>query len=136
MPMEVGVVLGATDAGVVVPMVRLRAVVENLTPSVSPDVPPMVARCQSMLATHLFIGLSDGCFVSMFSPPSWAADAVGACTNIHTFPVLAGDEGRDDLMLSAPVPLGDRPRGVPVTLGEMLEAAEPAIDAAIYPSEA
>jgi hypothetical protein len=122
-PLQVRLQVAAADAGLVVPMMRLRVVVENVTRNVAADLSPTVATQHSLIATHCFLGLSDGGFASMIEPPPWATEAVAECTNIHAFPVLVGEHGRDDLMLSAPVVLADYPRGEPVTLGEELDAA-------------
>lgn len=128
-PLQIRLHVAAADAGLVVPRVRLRVLVENVTTGVPVDAPPVVAAEHSLVATHCFLGLSDGGFLSLLNPPLWASEATTQCTNIHAFPVLAGEDGRDDLVLSAPVLLPDHPRGVPVTLGDVLDAAgaEPAI---------
>jgi hypothetical protein len=122
-PIEIRLQIGAADAGLVVPMVRLRVVVENVTDGVPVDSSPAVAAEHSLMATHCFLGLSDGGFLSLLDSPPWAVDATAECTNIHAFPVLTGDGGRDDLMLSAPVVLPDYPVGEPLTYGDELDAA-------------
>jgi hypothetical protein len=121
--LQVRTQVAAVDAGLVVPMMRIRVVVENVTKNVPSDMSPAMAMEHSLIATHCFLGLSGGGFASLLNPPPFAVDAVAECTNIHAFPVLAGEGGRDDLMLSAPVVLADYPRGEPVTLGEELDAA-------------
>ena len=55
------------------------------------------------------LGLSHGGFLSLADPPEWARSAAAGCDNLHTWPVLAGEAGRRDLMLSAPVTLPDHP---------------------------
>lgn len=122
-PLQLRVQVAATDAGLVVPMVRLRVVVENVTDGVPADAPPVVAAAHSTVGTHCLLALSDGGFVSLLDPPAWAIDAVRECTNIHAFPVLAGDGGREDLVVSAPVLLPDHPHGAPGTYGDELDAA-------------
>ena len=104
-------------------MVRLRSLVENVTPSLSVDASPADAALHSLVSAHLILALSDGGFASLLDPPPWAADAAADCTNIHAFPVLVGEAGRDDLMLSAPVLLPDYPRAEPLTLGDELDQA-------------
>jgi hypothetical protein len=122
-PLRIRLQLAAVDAGLVVPMVRLRCLVENVTPSLSVDASPADAALHSLVSAHLILALSDGGFASLLDPPPWAADAAADCTNIHAFPVLVGEAGRDDLMLSAPVELPDYPRAEPLTLGDALDAA-------------
>ncbi len=63
----------------------------------------------SLVAAHLMLGLSHGGFLSLADPPEWARSAAAGCDNLHTWPVLAGEAGRRDLMLSAPVTLPDHP---------------------------
>lgn len=122
-PLSARMEVAAVDTGLVVPMVRLRVVVENVTPGAAADAEPAIAAEHSMVATHCFLALSDGGFVSSLDPPPFAADAVAECTNMHAFPVLAGDGGRDDLVLSAPVLLSDYPHDSPQTYGDELDAA-------------
>jgi hypothetical protein len=122
-PLQIRLQVAAVDAGLVVPMMRIRVVVENVTHNVPADLSPALVTQHSLIATHCFLGLSDGGFASLLAPPPWAVDAAAECTNIHAFPVLAGEGGRDDLMLSAPVVLDDYPRAEPTTLGEELDAA-------------
>ena len=122
-PVQVRLHVGASDAGLVVSMVRLRVVIENVTEHVPAEAPAVIAAQHSLVATHCFLGLTDGGFVSLLDPPMWAVEATSRCTNIHAFPVLAGEGGRDDLMLSAPVMLVDYPRAEPRTLGDELDAA-------------
>lgn len=121
-PVQLRLSVAAVDAGLVVPLVRIRVVVENVTP-LAADVSPIEAAQHSVMSAHLFLGLSEGAFASHLDPPPWAVEATAACTNIHTLPVLAGESGRDDLMLSAPVLLPDYPRAEPLTLGDELDQA-------------
>ena len=39
-------------------------------------------------------------FLSLLDPPAWAAAAAAACDNLHTFPVLAGEDGGGDASCS------------------------------------
>jgi len=92
------------------PIVRLQARVENVTAWVLPGDSRERALRGSLLGAHLLLGVSGGAFVSLVDPPAWAAAAAAACRNVGTYPVLAGAPDRDDLLLSAPVLLGDHPR--------------------------
>ena len=67
------------------------------------------AMPHSLVAAHLMLGLSHGGFLSLADPPEWARSAAAGCDNLHTWPVLAGESGRCDVMLSAPVALPDHP---------------------------
>jgi hypothetical protein len=73
------------------------------------DLAPVLPH--SLVAAHLMLGLSHGGFLSLADPPQWARSAAAGCDNLHTWPVLAGEAGGRDVMLSAPVTLPDHPPG-------------------------
>ncbi|NBM18462.1 hypothetical protein [Streptomyces sp. GC420] len=106
---------------------RLTAVVEN-TSTWSPDgdagTDRDAALPRSLVATHLLLCLSAGSFLSMTDPPEWAKDAVAVCRNLHTWPVLAGEPGRADLVLSSPIILEDHPAIAPESPGALYDATE------------
>ncbi|MFI0216247.1 hypothetical protein [Streptomyces lydicus] len=78
----------------------------------------------SLVGAHLFLGLSAGAFLSMTDPPEWAGAAVAACRNEHTWPVLAGESGRADVVLSSPIILEDHPAIAPESPGALYDALE------------
>ncbi|MGR8012048.1 hypothetical protein [Streptomyces hypolithicus] len=82
------------------------------------------ALVHSLVATHLLLGLSSGSFLSMTDPPQWAKGAVAACRNLHTWPVLAGEAPRTDLVLSSPIILEDHPAIAPESPGALYDATE------------
>jgi hypothetical protein len=92
------------------PMLRLRVRVENVTAWVLAGENRERALRGSLLGAHLLLGLQGGTFVSLLDPPPWAAVAAAGCRNVGTYPVLAGEPDRDDLLLSTPVLLADHPR--------------------------
>jgi len=79
---------------------------------------------RSLVGSHLLLGLSAGAFVSMTDPPEWAKAAVAACRNEHAWPVLAGESGRADVVLSAPIILEDHPAIAPESPGALYDALE------------
>ncbi|HEY4729422.1 MAG TPA: hypothetical protein VIJ32_14840, partial [Actinomycetes bacterium] len=83
-------------------LVRLRLVLENATAWNDPGADRSVALRHSLVAAHSLIGIDQGVFLSLLDPPEWAKPAAEACQNLHTWPVLIGDEGRRDAMLSSP----------------------------------
>jgi hypothetical protein len=106
---------------------RLTAVVENAsgwTPPEGHGADRDAALPHSLVATHLLMALSAGSFLSMTDPPEWAKDAVAACRNLHTWPVLAGEPGRADLVLSSPIILDDHPAIAPESPGALYDATE------------
>lgn len=105
---------------------RLTAVVEN-TSDWQPDdagADRDAALPHSLVGAHLFLGLSAGSFVSMTDPPEWARGAVAACRNERAWPVLAGDSGRADVVLSSPIILEDHPAIAPESPGALYDALE------------
>lgn len=110
------------------PVVRLRLRIENRVPpaGLPPDQRSRPAALRrSMVATHCLLAVAGGRFLSLLEPPAWAGDAAKACRNVHTFPVLAGEPGsQDDLLLSSPIILYDRPQVAPESPGDLFDAAE------------
>jgi hypothetical protein len=78
----------------------------------------------ALIASHVLISVAGGTFLSMTDPPEWAAAEVAACTNIGTWPVLAGPADCRDLMLSSPVILYDHPEVAPESAGDLFDATE------------
>ncbi|KND40490.1 hypothetical protein [Streptomyces stelliscabiei] len=106
---------------------RLTAVVENTSDWTPPEghaADRDAALPHSLVATHLLMALSAGSFLSMTDPPEWAKGAVAACRNLHTWPVLAGEPGRADLVLSSPIILEDHPAIAPESPGALYDATE------------
>ena len=106
---------------------RLRVRVENRT---DPD-PAQGALAtredglrSALVAAHTLIGIPGGTFISMTDHPEWAAADVAACTNVGTWPVLAGPADCHDLVLSSPVILYDHPEIAPESAGDLFDATE------------
>jgi hypothetical protein len=103
---------------------RLRLRVENRA---EPEVPPGTrdeALGHALIAAHALIGVPGGAFLSQTDPPEWAAAEVAACTNIGTWPVLAGPAECRDLVLSSPVILYDHPEIAAESAGDLFDATE------------
>jgi hypothetical protein len=103
---------------------RLRIAVQNRT---EPD-EPLHTRDDglrhALIAAHVLIGVADGAFISMTDPPEWAAAETAACTNIGSWPALAGPPECANLMLSGPVILADHPEIAPESPGELFDGTE------------
>jgi hypothetical protein len=103
---------------------RLRVRVENHT---APEVPPRTrgeALHHALIAAHALISVPGGTFLSQTDPPEWAAAEVAACSNVGTWPVLAGPADCHDLMLSSPVILYDHPEIAAESAGDLFDATE------------
>ncbi|WP_405014756.1 hypothetical protein [Kitasatospora sp. NBC_01539] len=106
-------------------VLRLIAVVENITEWTPPaDADRESALRHSLVSTHLLLGLDGGGFLSMTDPPQWAAPEIARCRNQHTWPVLAGEPGRPDVVLSSPIILEDHPQIAPESPGALYDATE------------
>lgn len=111
---------------------RLTATVRNASDRIPPAWAPAgrefgdreAALPYSLIGAHLLLGLPGGRFLSMTDPPEWAAPAARTCRNEHTWPVLAGGEGRDDVLLSSPIILDDHPGLAAESPGPLYDATE------------
>ncbi len=81
---------------------------------------------RTFASTHTILEAQGGECISLLDPPSQYADAVKACQQIGTWPVLVGDEKKParDLMLSSPIILYDYPQIAPESAGDLFDGAE------------
>lgn len=77
-----------------------------------------------MASTHTILNVRDGEFVSSLDPPETLREAVAACENTGTWPVLVGEEGARDTMLSSPIILYDYPQIAPESAGDLFDGTE------------
>ncbi len=78
----------------------------------------------AFVSTHSILSLAGGEFVSLLEPAEdWRA-AAAACANIGVFPVLAGEPGARDVLLSSPIILYDYPEVAPDSPGDLFDGAE------------
>jgi hypothetical protein len=104
--------------------VRVTIRIENLTRyGGSPDDRDGGVR-RSLVAAHTLLAVTGADFISLLEPPEWARPAVSACENINTWPVLVGDPGRRDTMLSSPIILYDHPVIAPESDGDFFDSTE------------
>ncbi|HEV8713763.1 MAG TPA: hypothetical protein VGX03_13165 [Candidatus Binatia bacterium] len=106
-------------------VIKIRMQIENLSecPNYCPADRTLALR-QSLIATHTLLSVSGGAFVSLIDPPEWARDAATACVNLRAWPVLVGEKGRRDVMLSAPIILYDYPQVAPESPGDLFDLTE------------
>jgi hydrogenase maturation protease len=78
----------------------------------------------AMVSVHSILHVENGRFISAIDPPEQYQAAAAECRNIGTWPVLAGDEGQTDLMLSAPIILYDYPQIAPESPGDLCDGTE------------
>lgn len=76
----------------------------------------------SLLSTHVVLRAKGGRFVSPVENEGPHVEAVAACENVNTWPVLASAE--DDAILGASMFLPDHPRIAPESLGGLFDNTE------------
>jgi hypothetical protein len=79
---------------------------------------------RSLVSTHTILGARSGAFVSLLDPPEAFRDAAAGCRNIGTWPVLIGEEGERDCLLSSPIILYDYPQIAPESAGDFYDGTE------------
>jgi hydrogenase maturation protease len=119
-----GGVIELAAAEVEAGLFRLTVRVENRTPLDDPRRSRDEALLCALVATHTILGIRDGEFVSLLDPPDCWREAAAACRNVGTWPVLVGDGGRKDLMLSSPIILYDYPQVAPESPGDFFDGTE------------
>lgn len=107
--------------GVIKATVRIRNLTEcelSLHPSRAD------ALMYSFISAHTLVGLENGQFISLLDPPERLRNLVAECNNIGTWPVLVGEEGDRDTMLSSPIILYDYPQIAPESSGDLFDGTE------------
>jgi hydrogenase maturation protease len=82
------------------------------------------ALVRSFVSTHTILSVREGEFVSLLDPPESYSQAAALCHNAGTYPVLVGEEGERDCMLSSPIILYDYPQIAPESAGELFDGTE------------
>jgi hydrogenase maturation protease len=78
----------------------------------------------SLVSAHTILGADGGQFVSLLDPPQDLSDLAAECTNLGTWPVLVGEDGARDAMLSSPIILYDYPEIATESPGDLFDATE------------
>jgi hydrogenase maturation protease len=82
------------------------------------------ALMRSLVSTHTILGVRGGEFVSLLEPPRELTEVAASCRNVGTWPVLVGEEGAHDLLLSSPIILYDYPQIAPESAGDLFDGTE------------
>jgi len=82
------------------------------------------ALLRSLVSTHTIMGVEDGAFVSAVDPPESLRQLSAGCCNIGTWPVLVGEEGQHDTLLSSPIIMYDYPQIAPESAGDLFDGTE------------
>jgi hypothetical protein len=82
------------------------------------------AQTYAFMSTHTLMHTPSGEFISILDPPAHFQAAAEACRNQGTWPVLVGEEGKRDKILSSPIILYDYPKVAPESKGPFFDGAE------------
>jgi hypothetical protein len=82
------------------------------------------ALARSLVSTHTILEVREGEFVSLVDPPEAYRSYASACQNLGTWPVLVGESGQRDTILSSPIILYDYPQIAPESPGDLFDGAE------------
>jgi hypothetical protein len=82
------------------------------------------ALMHSFVSAHTILGAESGQFVSLLDPPQGLKDLAAECANLGTWPVLVGEDGARDAMLSSPIILYDYPQIAPESPGSLFDGTE------------
>jgi hypothetical protein len=107
------------------PLYKLRVRVENVTqPATAVSMTREQALPSFFVGVHTLLAVRAGIFLSLADPPDWAAGATARCLNQRAWPVLIGEGGQRDVVLSSPIILDDYPQVAPESPGELCDATE------------
>jgi len=99
--------------------------IRNLTHfNAAPQASREDALLVSLVSTHTVLGVHDGRFVSLLAPPEQVSEMAASCKNVGTWPVLVGEEGARDTVLSSPIILYDYPQIAPESAGDLFDGTE------------
>jgi hypothetical protein len=104
---------------------KVSAIIRNATPfETAKEASRDEALLNALVSTHTVLGVQDGRFVSLLAPPEQLGEFAASCNNIGTWPVLIGEEGQCDTMLSSPIILYDYPQIAPESAGDLFDGTE------------
>jgi hypothetical protein len=82
------------------------------------------AIMKSLLSAHSILSVESGQFVSLLETPDELKEFAAQCKNVGTWPVLVGEDGQRDAMLSSPIILYDYPQIAPESAGDLFDGTE------------
>ena len=82
------------------------------------------ALMYSLVSAHTILTVEGGEFVSLLDPPEDLKDVAAECRNVGTWPVLVGEEGDRNTILSSPIILYDYPQIAPESPGSLFDGTE------------
>jgi hydrogenase maturation protease len=104
---------------------KLTIRISNITPvTAAASMSRETALLHSLVSAHTILGVTNGAFVSLLAPPEQLREYASSCKNVGTWPVLVGEEGQRDTMLSSPIILYDYPEIAPESAGDLFDGTE------------
>ncbi len=104
---------------------KISVVIRNTTPfEIARNSTRDEALLSSMASAHTVLGVKDGKFVSMIAPQERLCAQAASCKNVGAWPVLVGEEGQCDTVLSSPIILYDYPQIAPESAGDLFDGTE------------
>jgi hypothetical protein len=104
---------------------KISVLIRNTTPfEIAPNSTRDEALLGSMASAHTILGVQGGQFISLIAPPERFGELAANCKNVGTWPVLVGEEGQCDTMLSSPIILYDYPQIAPESAGDLFDGTE------------
>lgn len=104
---------------------KLRVEIENTTPETGAvTIRRDAVLGQTFVSTHTILQVQQGSFLSLLEPPEESQVYARDCQNLHTWPVLVGNEGERNTMLSSPIILYDYPQIAPESPGPLFDGGE------------
>lgn len=82
------------------------------------------ALLKCLLSAHTILTAKGGEFISLLDPAPQFQKAASECKNVGTWPVLAGEPGEKDAILSSPIILYDYPQIAPESAGNLFDGTE------------
>jgi hypothetical protein len=82
------------------------------------------AVMRSLLSAHSILSVEGGEFVSLLETSEELKEFTAQCKNVGTWPVLVGEKGQRDAILSSPIILYDYPQIAPESAGDLFDGTE------------
>ncbi len=120
-PLAGAVIIDAESVGT--DLFRISVHIENRTPGAA-TLTSNAVMPHSFVSTHTILQVHQGTFISLLDPPEAMKTIAQGCHNLHTWPVLVGNEGEYDTMLSSPIILYDYPQIAPESPGSLFDGTE------------
>ncbi|CAN5779641.1 hypothetical protein BH23ACT11_BH23ACT11_07940 [soil metagenome] len=101
---------------------RLTVKISNTTPWEGQNRESTLRK--TLVSTHTTLHVDGGEFISLTDPPNALREFAEGCENLKTWPVLVGEEGDTNMLLSSPIILSDYPQIAPESPGDLFDGGE------------